>query len=384
MKIRYPSLILAAGLFCVFFTQASKAYSAVLINEVYPNPQSGEDEWVELLNTGDTSADLSGWQLRDRLATSSLIKQFGENTWLEPASFLVISFKSILNNDGDSVVLYNHLGEEISALSFSHSTKGLSWNRAIDQETFFEAQPTPNGPNEILAPSPSPAPTPIPTTTNLSPVLSEIMACPADRMEWIEIFNPHDESLSLLGFSLRDAKNQIFIFDDEILPAHSFTAIDLKNVLNNDADEVWLLNPAHQAEDYFSYTSCSAALSFAVQDGQWQETSIITKGASNIFSSLPEKQSAQSKTSIASNSAASSVLATENDLLPPTPLPSFLYPPSVLTPQLAYEKPSLPIAENIHFADPPRLEKGALNVIMGSSFLLIPAFIYVKNKQAFF
>jgi hypothetical protein len=383
-------ILILSGLLFLYASQVQTAYSAVVINEVYPNPLTGEDEWAELLNTGGVAVDLSGWQLRDQLATSSLIRQFGENTWLEPGAFLLVTFKSILNNDGDAVVLKNAVGDEVSALAFSRSTKGLSWNRGETGETFFEANPTPNEPNEVPTPIPSPTPTPTPPIlSSLSPVLSEVMACPADLVEWIELFNPHDESVSLAGFSLRDAKNKIFLFEEETVAAHSFITIDVRSVLNNDADEVWLINPVNQAEDHFSYTNCSGALSFAAKDNEWQETSIITKGSPNIFSfsqenELAESENPESDTS-ASNTSSPSSLPVVSALLPASASPgSFLYPPSVLNPKLSYEKSGFPTAENIYFADPPRLEKGALSVIMGSSFLLIPGFIYVKNKRTFF
>lgn len=374
---------IASFLFC-FFT--SKIAAQVIVNEVYPNPDTSEEEWAELWNTSVNSVDLNGWQLWDQLSSPSLAYQFKTATPLAAQAFLVVPLHSVLNNSGDGLVLKNPAGQSINTLNYPSSTKGKSWAKnPNDLTAIFESDPTPNEVNAAPTPSPTPTPapsitptpTPTPSPSTLSPILSEIMACPADSDEWVELANPHNSSINLNGFKLRDNKAQIFAFTNQEIEPLGFLAIELHNVLNNGGDSISLISPTNQVLDSFSYTTCDAELSWANRSDQWLQTEFITKDSANIFADtnqLIEEASTTLITSETNQSNPPSIALTSD----------FSYPLSVLRPKLDHEKLSFPSSENIIFGPVPKLEQGALSVIIGSLLLLIPGLIYVKNRQSHF
>lgn len=375
MKARAPlvSLLVLAGFLCQGWLVTPA--TAQIINEVYPQPQTDEDEWIEFFNPNDELIDLTGWQVWDQLASPSLLYQFETSSVLEPASFLVLFFKNVLNNAGDTVVLKDSQGQVIDTLTYSSSIKGLSWGRNLhDFSLITEGLPTPNAPNQASPPGPN--------TPSPPPALSEIVACPSDLVEWVELANPHNQIVSLAGFSLRDEKSEIVVFEHEAIAAHGFFTIEFRNILNNGGDVVMLKDPTGQIVEQFSYTTCTAAQSWVKNGEVWEQTTLITKNSANLFSSNQAETPHSSTTASSSATANTDTTHTNPEFLStPSSRSDFSYPLAVLRPRLAYEKPQQRFDENIVFADPPRLERGALSVIMGSSFLLIPGALYVKYRN---
>lgn len=80
----------------------------IVINEFVSHPNTGESEWVELLNTGNSSQDLSGWKLTELTSPSTNPKE--ENLLnlsgiLLAGKVIVFDVKN-LNDTGDSISLY--------------------------------------------------------------------------------------------------------------------------------------------------------------------------------------------------------------------------------------------------------------------------------------
>jgi hypothetical protein len=364
----------------LFFLAGSTqiAQAQVIINEIYPNPNTGENEWVELFNTSQATVDLLNWKLWDMESSPGVAHDFTETTLLDPGAFLVVTLHNIFNNTGDTVILKNSAEQEIDELGYTSSTKGKSWARNPDNlAEILLANPTQGEANLVPSPSPTPTPTPTPGST-LSPTLTEFMACPDDTAEWFELHNPHTTELNLLGFTIWDSKAKIYSFTDEKLEPQEYVAFEFKSsVLNNSGDTISLISPDNQVLESFAYTQCAANSAWAKRGDTWEQTTIITPNSPNIFSAA--NQIDESTASAALNSLAnpnqSSVLGAVTSTTS-----DFLYPPSVLKPKLSYDKPGFPTSDNIAFLPPPRLEAGALSVIMGSSLLLIPGAIYVKNR----
>lgn len=83
------------------------------ISEVYPTPESGQSEWVELLNYGDKDIDLTGWYLTDKTGKSKL------EGVIPASSYLVIEdFNISLNNSDESIGL--HAPDEIKVDGFAY------------------------------------------------------------------------------------------------------------------------------------------------------------------------------------------------------------------------------------------------------------------------
>jgi len=152
-------------LYFLFVAQPAKAQ--VIISELYPNPDTTETEWLEIYNTSDQPISLANWQIWDQLSKPSKIYQFTETEQLASGEYLTISLKSILNNSGDTVILYNNQQVIQDSLTYTSSTKGLSWSKKTNNLTeIFATEPSPNAENIFIEPTNPPAPTP---TLTISP-----------------------------------------------------------------------------------------------------------------------------------------------------------------------------------------------------------------------
>lgn len=143
----------------------------VKINEFVAHPSTGIQEWVEFYNPSGNADFIKNYFVDDdtdfvsdsgnspkrsliNLNTSSLIFPFIN---LAAATF---------NNAGDSVVLFDDLGNILDQFQFvSDPGVDVSWGRSPDQTgdfAIFAAGTTTKGAANVAA-SPTPAPTPTPT-----------------------------------------------------------------------------------------------------------------------------------------------------------------------------------------------------------------------------
>ncbi len=126
---------------------------SVMINEVYPNPPGAdkEQEFIELVNVGTLSADLTGWTVGDavnpaRHVFGSTVLAPGESTVVwdgggHPGDALATTGVLSLNNSGDMVTLHDDSGALRDAVTYGAAPSGTSLNRADD-----------GSPDAILAP----------------------------------------------------------------------------------------------------------------------------------------------------------------------------------------------------------------------------------------
>lgn len=390
-RSRCQVLVWLFACFIACFIKPGWVAAQVVINELYPNPNTGEEEWLELYNAGNQAVELSGWQVWDQLSSSSLVYQFNTSTLFDPQALLVINLHNVLNNSGDALTLKNAGEQIIDFLSYSSSTKGQSWSRDPNDLTkIYETTPTKNlanvSPISTLSPTPSPnlTPTPTPNPTNLLPQLSEIMACPADTDEWVELFNPHQTEISLNGFSLRDSKSQIFAFTSQTISPLGYLVLEFRNILNNSGDSVSLISPTQNALETHSYTQCSAESSWSKNGDIWQQTPFISRGSVNIFALTEIEATASADVDPTYSKPKVDPLSSVANKSMSAAQSVFLYPPSVLQPKLDYDKTRFNAGENFAYFSSVGLERGALDVIIGSLFLLIPGIIYVKNRAQLF
>jgi len=246
----------------------------IIINELYPNSNTDEDEWVELYNLSEQTIDLGGFELWDELSLPSKIHSFTAEDKLAGQAFLLVSLHNKLNNSGDAVILKDATGQEIDRLAYPSSTKEKSWSKnPSDLAEVWETIPTKAEIN--LIPTPTPTPTPVPSASAIS------------------------------------------------------------TDVNSSSTET--VSPAINESAKLSQTSIS--------------NTEIDMSRANVLGATSD----------------------------------FVYPLTVLHPKLSYDQPRFSqenLAQvNLAFLAPPAFEKGALSVIMGSLFLLIPGWIYVKNRQ---
>jgi len=126
--------------------------AVVFINEILAN-EAGSDvngEFVELVNSGGTAADLSGWTLSDAaglrhtfasgtsLAAGKAITVFGAAAGIPTGTVNAVAASTgglTLGNSGDTVTLKNASGTTVSTTTYPSSlssTDGVSMNRSPD------------------------------------------------------------------------------------------------------------------------------------------------------------------------------------------------------------------------------------------------------------
>ncbi len=101
------------------------ASDSVIINEVFPSPSGGADEWVEFFVTGQVDIDVSGFTLSDE---QGVIYTFPERTVLHPSQFFIATgWTGKLNNSGDSVILQTPSGSTITEITYLSIPSDASW-----------------------------------------------------------------------------------------------------------------------------------------------------------------------------------------------------------------------------------------------------------------
>lgn len=121
--------------------------------------------------------------------------------------------------------------------------------------------------------------------------ISEIFPNPEgkDDNEFIEIFNPNKEQVSLLGWSIKDSTDNKWIIDNDIKINEEehivFYKKDTGITLNNGEDEVQLLSPSNIIIDSISYQSAKTEMSYSLNlfGEDWNWTYEVTPGYENEY-----------------------------------------------------------------------------------------------------
>jgi len=122
----------------------------IVISESLPNPV-GDDatEWIELANLGGLDAALTGWSVDDDPGGSKPFVLTSAD--VVPAGGFLLLPKSrsglALNNDGDSVRLFDAAGVLVDAVAYASAAEGKSYARTRTGWV-WTGQPTPGAANE--------------------------------------------------------------------------------------------------------------------------------------------------------------------------------------------------------------------------------------------
>jgi len=130
-----------------------KIVSMVFISEALPNPvgKDTEGEFVELFNSSDKEVSLASWSLKDAGGKSYLFK----NESITARGFLWLPYsktKISLNNDGETISLFDGSGELVDSLSYQDSLgEGTSLIKSNLPENYLKTnRPTPGEQNVFL------------------------------------------------------------------------------------------------------------------------------------------------------------------------------------------------------------------------------------------
>lgn len=126
----------------------------VVINEVYPNPDSGQEEFIEFRNLDTKPADLSGLVIADaskkkfKIAPATILDAGGYAVFLRNQSNIA------LNNSGLETVSLSYTdGSIVDKVSYSGSKKGKSFSRKDSGEWQWSDVPTPAQENIFSLPA---------------------------------------------------------------------------------------------------------------------------------------------------------------------------------------------------------------------------------------
>ena len=94
-------------------TTLPPANSNVVINEFVSDPNTGDSEWIELYNKGNSSVDLGNWTVHDNSGTIKTL-----SVSIEGKGFVAFDVSNRLNNAGDVVILKNNAGAVIDQIGY--------------------------------------------------------------------------------------------------------------------------------------------------------------------------------------------------------------------------------------------------------------------------
>ncbi len=116
------------------------------LSEIYPAPNSGETEWIEIYNNSGTIIKFDTLKIVDQSNNKKTLDQVIFN----PASYTILEWTgSLLNNDGDSVSLV-YEDQVLLTASFEAGQKGSSFIQ-VDGDWILTSLPTPGNTNQFLS-----------------------------------------------------------------------------------------------------------------------------------------------------------------------------------------------------------------------------------------
>lgn len=244
-----------------------KIYAVDPVVKISNFSSNSSPEWVELNNTTENTIVIDNWLIKDanNISTDDLII----SGCLSPLSYQTFYHDSGWLNDGnDTINLYDNLNNLIDQLIYSKGQLNLN------PRTTNTCTPTPTN-------SPTPEIIPTPTIYIISPlILSEIMANPeVNQNEWIEIYNPSSESISLKGLCFYDGSEHSRCISDEvsISPSSYFIHSFSSGFLNNDGDTLTFI------DNSVTYPKSAKNFTYSLQpDDSWCFASSSQNAKNNL------------------------------------------------------------------------------------------------------
>ncbi|WP_163543869.1 lamin tail domain-containing protein [Occultella kanbiaonis] len=170
------------------------ADSTIAVNEVMSDDPDGGEDWVELVNTGPETVDLSGWILRDDDDLSAL--PIADGTELAPGAFLMVETNVTDAGFGlgkaDEIRLYVADGLGLVD-SYSWTDHAFTEGRVPDGTgTFVDTTATPGSANVAREPS-------------YAVVINEVESNGDPRGDWVELANTDQaQTADVTGWTLVD------------------------------------------------------------------------------------------------------------------------------------------------------------------------------------
>lgn len=268
--------------------------SDIKINEIYPNTEDEDDEFVEILNIGADCVDISNWAIKDATTISSHKTILPDNTILESGEFFYIEKNLYLNNDTDTVYLLDKDGLEKDKREYAEAIRNKSYS--FDGTDWFWTSHSTKGAENQFDPVEDASNTTTDTPAEDTPpdydvYLNEILPNPKgdEKLEeFIEIYNAEDLEINLAGWTLKDSSKTKYTFPaDTKITAKEYLVIyrtDFKFAMNNSGSEtIYLLNTTNEIVSSVSYDDAKEDVSYNFDDIDWHWSSFLTPSKENEF-----------------------------------------------------------------------------------------------------
>lgn len=243
----FPKNILAANLKDIIITDFSS---------------NSNPEWVQIKNNTNQNITLENWYFTDNSNHSKNIDSF----CLSASSIKTITYSSgWLNNDGDTINLYDNNGSLIDSLIYSKS-------EIKDQSATEDT-------NTCILPTPTIDPTVVNPSSGIS--ITEFM--PYSSIEWVEFYNDNDYDVKLVAWKIEDNEAHTKNISELNIEAKSYAIFEFSLLLNNsESDKIILYNQDQKIIDSYQYESNRFNLekSWSKVNGNWCQSD-ISKGSSN-------------------------------------------------------------------------------------------------------
>ena len=188
----------------------------IVINEVESNGDT--TDWVEIMNVGTQSVDISGWYLLDNdpVGHKADVTPVAAGTTLTPGALYVFEQNKDFTfglGKADKAAIYDGNGSIIAEYEWTVHANGV-YARIPDGTGEFQdfATATKGKKNKVVNPV----------------VINEVQSNdPNGGPDWVELANPTDEVLDISGLVLKDNKDKdpYTIPDGTTIPANGFLVI---------------------------------------------------------------------------------------------------------------------------------------------------------------
>lgn len=281
---------------------AQTTSSKIVLSELLPSPISGEEEFIELHNTGKKKVDVAGWKLVDASGkTYDIEKEDVGKTVIKAGAYLAIPQSAsgiYLNNGSDGVTLLQANDKKRSSTEYLDAPSGQSW--ASVNGTWQWTTVT-RGKKNVAASGSGDTSEPgaageTAYETSSSVLLSELLPDPegSDATdEWIAVVNSGSTAVNLAGWTLRDGSKE-YVVDSATIAAGEeliFSVAETKISLNNSGETIELVDPFDAVIDSTTYADGESGWSWARYEADWNWTSEPTPGAANILATSEDGSS---------------------------------------------------------------------------------------------
>lgn len=271
----------------------------IIISEVYPNASGSSEkgsEFIRITNTGSSDVMLAGYSLAVGAAGPVLLP---DNIGLQPGASLIVFplFASLINSG--SVVTLHYPDTTILPQSVTYPsaiTEAQSWqivnNEFVkaplisDDSATLDLELKVEEPEEVPPPEPplSEEPPAESECTATAIYINEILANPigadSEGGEYVELYNPTNEPVSLVGCLLTTNKVTNYEVGDATVQAGEYYVVQLADKLLNGGGQITFIT--HSTEEIIEYPALNDNEAWALVDGSWQVTELATPGAANL------------------------------------------------------------------------------------------------------